>query len=284
MTLTESYLIAKPNSRISLAITVCAVLLGWGVSAIVGPKDIGALWNLGLGAVSVRTLINWESDGGPTTLVGNVLVANLAQPVLSFIYFSYNGIFTCMLAEREWNQFARKKGGLRISGVRSGSQRSSFFLQLPYRFAIPIMLLSGVLHWLVSQSIFVVAVETYDQGARVEHEDSYSGRRTPDKLSCGYSPIAIIFVIILAVGMMLLSVGTGMQRYDPGIPVAGSCSVVLSAACHVDEDNIASSELASKPLQWGVTRSRGVDEVGHCAFSAAEVTFPQESALYAGKS
>lgn len=72
-----------------------------------------------------------------------------------------------LLAEREWNQFARKARGLRISSIPSSSQRSSYFLQLPYRFAIPIMLLSGVLHWLVSQSIFLVAVETYDQGVRV---------------------------------------------------------------------------------------------------------------------
>lgn len=262
---------------------MCAVLLGWGISAIQGPKDIGTLWNLGLGAVNVRTLINWASAHGPTTLVANVLVANLAQPVLSFIYFSYNGIFTCMLAEHEWNQFARKTRGLRISGIPSGSQRSSFFLQLPYRFAIPIMLLSGLLHWLVSQSIFIVALETYDQGVRVDYMEDYH-KPTQDRLSCGYSPIAIMFVIILAVVMMLFGVGTGMKRYNPGIPIAGSCSVVLSAACHMEDNNTANSEMASKPLRWGVIRSGGVDEVGHCAFSASEVTLPQESALYAGKS
>lgn len=263
---------------------MCAGLLGWGISAILGPKDIGTLWKLGLGAVNTRTLINWESSGGPSTLVGNVLVANIAQPVLSFIYFTYNGIFTCMLAEREWNQFARKMGGLRISSIPCGSQRSSYFLQLPYRFAIPIMLLSGVLHWVVSQSIFLVAIETYDEGVRVDYHSQYRGGTEPEQLSCGYSPIAIMFVIILAFVMMLFAIGTGMKRYDPGIPVAGSCSVVLSAACHVEDEDSASSEMALKPLQWGVVHSGDGDEVGHCAFSTAKVKFPQESALYAGKS
>lgn len=92
-----------------------------------------------------------------------------------------------------------------------------------------------------------------------------------------------MFVIILAV-MILFGIGTGMKRYDPGIPVAGICSVVLSAACHVEEVNAASTEIVLKLFQWGVTRSDGEYEVGHCAFSAAQVTFPQESVLYAGKS
>ncbi|MCJ1262081.1 hypothetical protein MMC22_001951, partial [Lobaria immixta] len=36
--------------RLSLAVTACVGLLGWGISAIRGPKDIGTLWKLGLGA------------------------------------------------------------------------------------------------------------------------------------------------------------------------------------------------------------------------------------------
>lgn len=285
MTLTRLYSVPNQTFRISSAVTVCAVLLIWGISAIKGPKDIGTLWKLGLGAVSARTLINWAGLGGPSTLVTNVLLANIAQPVLSFIYFSYNGIFTCMLAEREWNQFARKAKSLRVSGIPSGFQRSTYFLQLPYRFAIPIMLLSGVLHWLVSQSIFLVAIETYSQDK--QYKQSYDITQNsdiePEQLTCGYSPIAIMFVIILTVVMMLFGVGVGLQRYESGMPVAGSCSVVLSAACHVEDDNTAGSKMALKPVQWGVIRSGGEHDVGHCGFSDTEVTFPQEFAMYAGK-
>lgn len=270
-----------------MAVTVCSVLLGWGVSVIQGPKDIGTLWRLGVGAVSVRTLIDWQAAGGPTTLVGNVLVANIAQPILSFIYFIYNGIFTCMLAEREWNQLGLKRGGLRITSIPSGSQRSSYFLQLPYRFAIPIMILSGLLHWLVSQSIFLVAVETWDQGVRLDYRSSYHGNAIlgPDRLTCGYSPIAITLVIMLAVFMMVFGIGMGMKRYGSGIPVAGSCSVVLSAACHVEEEKFTSSKMAWKALQWGVVRAGagGAHGVGHCAISDAQVEFPQRSVWYAGK-
>ncbi|MCJ1470576.1 hypothetical protein MMC07_009222 [Pseudocyphellaria aurata] len=262
---------------ISLAVTVCSGLLGYGIHKLKGPKDLGTLWRIGVGAVSVRTVIDWPE--GPSTLVGNVLLANLAQPILSLIYFTYNGIFTCMLAEREWNRFGQKRGGLRVTSIPSGSQRSSYFLQLPYRFAIPIMLLSGLLHWLVSQSIFLVAIETRDYGL-----NHYWDVTDPETFSCGYSPIAIIFVIILAVFMVLFGIGIGMKRYGPGIPVAGSCSVVLSAACHTEDEQFASSKMASKPFQWGVVRSGGADGVGHCAMSDATVTFPQRSMSYAGKS
>ncbi|MCJ1466111.1 hypothetical protein MMC07_004730 [Pseudocyphellaria aurata] len=244
--------------------------------------DLKTLWRLGVGAVSVRTLINWPA--GPSTLVGNVLLANLAQPILSFIYFIYNGIFTCMLAEREWNGFGQKRGGLRVTSIPSGSQRSSYFLQLPYRFAIPIMLLSCLLHWLVSQSIFLVAVEAWEQGVPAHTVQQQQITTNSETFTCGYSPIAIIFVIILAVFMMLFGIGMGMKRYGPGIPLAGSCSVVLSAACHMEDKQFASSKMASKPLQWGVVRSGGADGVGHCAMSDATVTFPRRSVWYAGKS
>ncbi|MCJ1268780.1 hypothetical protein MMC22_008668 [Lobaria immixta] len=111
---------------------------------------------------------------------------------------------------------------------------------------------------------------------------AYAHATYPEKLSCGYSPIAITFVIILAFVMMLFAIGTGMKRYDPGIPIAGSCSVVLSAACHAEDEDGASSQMALKPLQWGVVRSGDEDEVGHCAFSTARVPLPQESRCMQG--
>ena len=45
-----------------------------------------------------------------------------------------------------------------MSNVAKGAQRSEYFLQLPYRFALPIMLYSGFLHWLCSQSFFLVSI------------------------------------------------------------------------------------------------------------------------------
>ena len=262
------------------AALLCVTFLAWGIIVIVGPKDISYLWGLGLGGVSVHTLIDWEAAGRPSTLVGNVLVANIPQLVLSFVYFMYNGAFTCMLEEREWTQFATVRKGLRVSRALEGSQRSTYFLQLPYRFAIPIIVFSGVLHWLVSQSIFLVAVESHRQGERIDYYNHYSQNTFPDKLTCGFSPIAIMFVVIIACCMIAVLLVLGMRRYDAVIPQVGSCSAVISAACHpegLENDEHA----ASRPVHWGITRetmSRG--DAGHCSFSSGQVRFVERYNLY----
>lgn len=274
-----------------VALSTCIGLLIFGTNTIQGPKDLAALWKLGLGAVDFETIIAWElPQVGAAGLICNFLVANIAQAILSFIYFAYNGLFTSMLAGREWSRFATQRKGLRISGVPSGSQRSTYFLQLPYRFAVPLMIMSGLLHWLVSQSIFLVAIEElppsipgqnitgYDQKNIPLSADDYSGYGT---LTCGYSPLAIILVIITGFSLMLATILLGCRRYEAGIPLAGNCSAVISAACH-PEGNLGDADAAYLPLRWGVTHSEG--DIGHCAFSAEKVGFPEEDHLYAGLS
>ncbi len=61
----------------------------------------------------------------------NVFVANSPQPILSMIYYTYNGLLTCFLLAVEWNGFARSRKGLRVTTSRHGLQRSSYTLQLP---------------------------------------------------------------------------------------------------------------------------------------------------------
>lgn len=70
----------------------------------------------------------------------------------------------------------------------------------------------------------------------------------------------------------------GPQRYNGGMPLAGSCSAVLSAACHpaVDEQDVA-----LVPVKWGVVSiSQGV---GHCALSGRYVSPPVAFRWYSGE-
>lgn len=60
-----------------------------------------------------------------------------------------------MLVADEWNDFIEERKTLSLSSSR-GIQRSSYFLSLPYRFALPLMIVSGTIHWLISQSVFVI--------------------------------------------------------------------------------------------------------------------------------
>lgn len=218
--------------------------------------------------------------------MSNILVANLAQPILSFLYFAYNGLFTCMLLGYEWSQYAHHRKGLRVSRGRHGAQRSTYFLQLPYRYSLPLMGLSGVLHWLVSQSIFLVAIDLYDPlgrpGGLMKSNNGWK--------SCGYSPIALVSVLILGIMMVAVGIGIGYIPYNPGMTLAGSCSAAMSAACHHGEqERVDGYEAARSKLKWGVVGKSqaesieyGIEEgIGHCAFSSQEVEFPESGKMYA---
>jgi hypothetical protein len=260
-------------------LALISYLLWLGLDALPESKSFSNLVRLGFGTVDPRTTISWEIDA--TSTISNVLVANSAQVILSAIYFSYNGLFTCMLLGQEWTSYAHHRKGLRVSRAPDGAQRSTYFLQLPYRVSLPLMGLSGLLHYLVSQSIFLVAVDIYEAdglpGSRIE-----PGRMSLGWKTCGYSPIAIISVLILGIFMVIAGIAMGFVPFKPGINKAGSCSVAISAACHNREwDGVDGHTASTGRVKWGVI-GRGADGVGHCAFSTEEVEFPQEGQFYAG--
>jgi hypothetical protein len=254
-------------------------LLIWGVKGI---GDSSTAFGLGFGAVDPRTLIRKEKtdDGWPTNIMGLVLIANSPQVLLSFVYLLYNSLFTAMLTGHEWMSYAFKQKGLRISGKPSGSQRSKYFLQLPYRFSLPLVAMSILLHWLVSQSIFVVTFNVYDQTGH-RNWDGRQERNIEDGfLTCGYSPIAMLAVLIVGFFMLVAAVGFGYIPYKTGMPLAGSSSLAISAACHPEEDpGTGEDALSRQKLQWGVV-STGTDGVGHCAFSSKEVGPPLDGRVY----
>jgi hypothetical protein len=258
----------------NLALIAVIVLLGFGISALKRTTSVSlsALIRLGFGTLDPRSIISWQIE----SIMGNVLVANIPQMVLSFLYFSYNGLFTCMLLGYEWSQFAHDRKGLRVSGAQAGAQRSTYFLQLPYRFSLPLMTVSAILHWLVSQSIFLVAIDFY-------HFDGifHSEEESSSWMSCGYSPIAIITTLILGIIMVCAAVGFGYVKYKPGMNLAGSCSVAVSAACHAEEwDGVDGHTAAKGKLKWGVV-GIGPDGIGHCSLSSREVSLPEEGRMYA---
>ncbi|KAF9728855.1 hypothetical protein PMIN06_002451 [Paraphaeosphaeria minitans] len=256
---------------LSVTLLFVAVMFGYGVNQLPEgtSRSLAGLASLGYGAIDARTIMTYEAD---LTTLQYIVIANLPQSVLSFLYFSYNGLFTAMLLGYEWASYAHQRRGLRVSHTAEGAQRSTYFLQLPYRFALPLMVLSGVLHWLVSQSIFLVAVDVYDyQGT---HEIG------GDFKSTGYSPIAILTTLILGIIMTAAGIGIGFTPFKEGMNFAGSCSAAMSAACHV-RDDAEGFKAARGKVQWGVV-DVNAEGVGHCAFSTKEVEMPKVGHVYAG--
>lgn len=207
-------------------------------------------------------------------LIANVVVANVPQLLLSFLYLNYNGLMTVMSLAREWSRYAVRRQGLRVSTNRRGAQRSTYFLQLPYRFSLPIVVATGALHWLISQSIFLVSVEEYTISRY--GSDMVAGDTL---MTCGYSPRAILATILLSALLLVVIVVVGLGRLPSEMPVAGSCSAAIAAACHAMPGTTQEDESAAE-LQWGAMGEDGKG-VGHCGFSMHEVWPLQMGKLYA---
>lgn len=175
-----------------------------------------------------------------------------------------------MFLADEWSHFGSKRKALRVSTPK-GDQRKTYFLQLPYRIAIPLVSLSAFLHWLVSQSIFLASVAEYDEVGKLISSVAVA--------TCGYSLLAMIFVMVLGGLIMVSTVGVGCRRFNSAIPLVGSCSSAISAACHQLPEE---EDAALKPLKWGEVPGRfSNDGPPHCAFSSKDVKPPTPGTAYA---
>ncbi|KAK5745894.1 hypothetical protein LTR17_001023 [Elasticomyces elasticus] len=233
---------AVPRSQLNLTFFFC--FIAWFAAAIIlgksaKPSQTHASTFSTFGAIDTNNIITNSLGAG---LVANVVLANTPQLILSFIYIFYNDVFTRMLMSHEWAQFAGTRKALRVSRPR-GQQRSTYWLQLPFRYSIPIMLSMILLHWLVSRSIFLVRVSIYD--------DSGSHDSDRDINACGFSPLAILLAFVMLGLMIAILLGLGRFRYiDSGIPAVSSCSAAISAAAHPSGSE--PEDVALLPLQYGV--------------------------------
>lgn len=193
-------------------------------------------------------------------LFAAAVLSNLPQLLISYVYIAFNTLFTCMLAGREWMQYFTRRQPLRVTSP-IGQQRSTYWLQLPYHYSLPLLALSSVLSWLASQSLFVVRVAVRDPRQLLTPGYTIS--------TCGYSPGAIALTMITGGVIALAAIATGLRKYPAGMPLSATCSGAISAACHPPAED---SDAAVLPVQWGVVSIKGA--VGHCSFSSKLVAPP----------
>ena len=233
-------------------------------------NSIAGIRALGFGQLNTNSLV--KVDLG--SFIPNVIVANLPQLILSFLFVTYNAVYTCQLVGREWDQFGLKRAPLRVSINRPG-QRRTFYLGLPYRYAAVLVAISIILHWLMSQSLFLADLQALD----AYPEDSSAG----SEYKVGYSVIAIFAGLIASSVTIVIGIGFGLRRYSGSIPLVGSCSAAISAACHPGPNE--PPDMVDRPLKWGVVDTKIVDgdmTISHCAFTADEnARAPREGELCA---
>ncbi|KAF2797901.1 hypothetical protein K505DRAFT_322270 [Melanomma pulvis-pyrius CBS 109.77] len=252
------------SSTIVLSIAVVVTVTFFGIA--IGSSPLG---NWG---TSSRLIIAWTatapSAGG---VLRNAWLANMPQFLLSMVYFAMNRVCTSICCAHEWNNYALHRKGLRVTSAPRGDQKSTHFLHLPYRWAIPLTVTQGFLHWLLSQSLFLVRVDERDKSG-VLYDSSVC--------ACGYSTrsLAVFTVVFL---LLVFAVLYAILRADLKvyIPPAQHCSAVISAACHPP---VGDADAALKRVRWGVVRRREEEETGtqHCSFTSWDVEMPRDGVVY----
>ncbi|KAL4889864.1 hypothetical protein BDV59DRAFT_185642 [Aspergillus ambiguus] len=230
---------ANVKDRCVILIGVGALLFVIGIRGFTEFYKATDMWSFGLGQVTAGTLVTSviESKTG-TSVFGMILLANTPQLVVSVAYFMYNALMTCMLLAAEYDHYATERKPLRVSWPR-GIQRSTYYLSLPYRYSLPLLAASAILHWLVSQSLFFVEIIPFD-AVGVRQDDSAL-------VTCGYSPVATLFSMIVGILFVSAMLLLGRRRFRSRMPLAVHCSAAISAACHP----ITEGDHALQPVQWG---------------------------------
>lgn len=208
------------------------------------------IWKQGFGVVSSINVVPHSTEW---SLIGNVLFVNTPQLILSFAYLCFNTIFTVMVSAHEFTKFASVRKALRVSKPR-GQQRTTFWLQLPYRYIVPVLTTMAVLHWAVSRSIFLVDLKAYNVvGSGLEAKQGTFS-------SSGYSPMAITVSVGIGTVMATSIIALSRCRLNAGIPSVGSNSLAISAASYLAPSEREDAVLL--PLMYGFIHTAERDENG----------------------
>ena len=244
-----------------------------------------AIVSLGLGKPHQSFTV---TDSGVANILTGFLTANTPQIIVSYVYLGLNNILTTILVMVEWCSYTAgpktQAKGLRVSSPVAGTeQRSTYTLSVPLKWAIPVSICIAVLHWAVSETLFLAQIDVYDVNTR----QIDLGTSVTDVF---YSLLPKYITVAIGSALVITLVCIGMFASYPGtMPLAGCCSASIAAACQPSRprgDGVPGrfpEDLAYKKLQWGVLETCEEDlgsGIGHATFGT-EVSPLVEGKLYA---
>jgi hypothetical protein len=155
---------------------------------------------------------------------------------------------TCYHVAHEWSRYADKRHFLRVS-YPEGMQRSRYFISLPFKYSVPMMVAFTTMCVLVSQSVFLVNCKIYSLGDD-EFATPYSDGNS--FVTTGFSCKGILMSTCVSTAIIALMVTLSfLKRIHSSMPTVATCSAASSAGCHrPSEDQKAHLFL----VQWGIIR------------------------------
>jgi hypothetical protein len=185
-------------------------------------------------------ITNREGSTNTSFIISNALIINASQLLVSIVYVTYNSLLTRMLSFNEDSRFAAQRHTVCVSRP-AGEQRSPYYLQVPYRYSIPLLISIALLHWLISRGSYLINIRV----------DDLSSMEIPDRTrySRGMSPLPLLLAFFLGTKMWIVLFVLKGKHLGRGMPSIGTCSVAISAACHPPTWESAD---ATKGLMYGV--------------------------------
>jgi hypothetical protein len=282
-----AYYVTKPKRWFSSNITrvlstILLMILGLCLAVALyctsnEPFTIDGLMAQGIGGINQRFFIGWhlKEQGG---MFRSVCLANIGHAIFGILYVVYNNVFYAMIFSDEWARYGHHRKGLRVSESPRGKQRTVYFFLMPHKIALAIMAFSSAIHTCISQTLFLVDVETW--GSVIEptgiKSTKFTRQREADFTTTGFSPLANLFLIALALLMIAYLVLMSTTKLKSGMPVTSTCSAAISASCQPGLDEVPDAFLY--PIQWGVTHTE--NGIGHTSFSCRMIKPAREGMLY----
>ncbi|KAK1857309.1 hypothetical protein CCHR01_00090 [Colletotrichum chrysophilum] len=145
-----------------------------------------------------------------------IIVANIPQLYLSSCYYAINSLITQMEMGWEWSQFSIKYSPLRVTKPN-----------------IPLIVCSVLVHWLLSNALFTVV----SQGSKQPPSEDYTTdpESLPDDaaITLGSSRAHTLALFLIGITMMICPTILSRQKLPGQMPVVGSNSMAIAAACRV---------------------------------------------------
>lgn len=169
-----------------------------------------------------------------------------------------------MLASHEFMQYVMQRQPLRVRSPAS-ARLSTYWLALPFKYTMPLMILSPLLYWAASQAIFVVLLDVVGLDCKVDLDSSIS------TMEC--SSDTTVLAMILSTAIFVSGTVLAFRDYPAGKTLASSSYIAITAAYHARPDD---------PDAYFICEMGSVENgVSRCASSSQVVAPPIPGRRYA---